>query len=89
MDNIWYRHPSKSEVFGRCGGDEKTNDHAEPTKKLNFKKKVSIKNFVVCKMYRMSRMSLQLDDKKTLFNSAKGGPFIQILWHFCMCGQMT
>ena len=23
MDNIWYRNPSKSEVIGRCGGDEK------------------------------------------------------------------
>ena len=25
-------NPSKSEVIGRCGGDEKTNDHAEQTK---------------------------------------------------------
>ena len=33
MDKIWYRNPSKSEVIGRCGADEKTrNDHAEPTK---------------------------------------------------------
>ena len=24
MDNIWYRNPSKSEVIGRCGGNEKT-----------------------------------------------------------------
>ena len=24
MDKIWYRNPSKSEVNGRCGGDEKT-----------------------------------------------------------------
>ena len=31
MDKIWYENPSKSEVIGRCGGDEKTNDHAEPT----------------------------------------------------------
>ena len=23
MDNIWYRNPSKSQVIGRCGGDEK------------------------------------------------------------------
>ena len=22
MDIIWYRNPSKSEVIGRCGGDE-------------------------------------------------------------------
>ena len=32
MDKIWYRNSSKSEVIGRCGEDEKTNDHAEPTK---------------------------------------------------------
>jgi len=25
-------NPSKSEVIGRCGKDEKTNDHTEPTK---------------------------------------------------------
>jgi len=24
MDKIWYRNPSKSEVIGRCVGDEKT-----------------------------------------------------------------
>ena len=33
MDTIWDRNPSKSEVIGCCGEDEKkTNDHAEPTK---------------------------------------------------------
>ena len=31
MDKISDRNPSRSEVIGRCGGDEKTNDHAEPT----------------------------------------------------------
>jgi len=25
-------NPSKAEVIGRCGGDEKANDHAEQTK---------------------------------------------------------
>ena len=41
MDKIWYRNPSKSEVdISRCGGDEKTNDHAEPTKvNAKFKNK--------------------------------------------------
>jgi len=24
MDKIWYRNPSKSEIIGHCGGDEKT-----------------------------------------------------------------
>ena len=32
MDKIWDRNPSKLEVIGRSGGDEKTNDHAKPTK---------------------------------------------------------
>ena len=33
IDKICDRISSKSEVIGRCGGDEKkTNDHAEPTK---------------------------------------------------------
>ena len=31
-------NPSKSEVIGRCGGDEKT-DHAEPTKVERLKNK--------------------------------------------------
>ena len=35
MDKIWYRNPSKSEVIGRCGGDEKLNDYAEPTEVIN------------------------------------------------------
>jgi len=30
MDNIWDRNHSKSEVIGRCGGDENTD--TEPTK---------------------------------------------------------
>jgi len=30
MGTIWDRKPF--EVIGRCGGDKKTNDHAEPTK---------------------------------------------------------
>ena len=32
MDKIWYRNPSKSDVIRRCAGDEKTDDHAKPTK---------------------------------------------------------
>ena len=45
MDKIWVRNPSKSEVIGRCGGDEKPNDHAEPTKvKAKKKKKKGLQN---------------------------------------------
>ena len=36
MDTIWYENPSKWEVIGRCGGDEKTNDHTEPTKVKHY-----------------------------------------------------
>ena len=41
MDKIWYRNPSRSEVIGRWGGIKKTNDHTEPTKKSNAKKKIT------------------------------------------------
>ena len=37
MDKIWDRIPMKSEVIGRCGRDEKTNGHAEPTKDERLK----------------------------------------------------
>ena len=40
MDKIWYRNPSKSEVIGRCGGEEKPIDQAEPTKVERLKKKL-------------------------------------------------
>ena len=39
MDKIWYRNPLKSEVIGRCGGYEKTNDHTELTKVERLKNK--------------------------------------------------
>ena len=39
MDKIWYRNPSKSEVIGRCGGDEKTEwPRRTDKKKSNVKK---------------------------------------------------
>ena len=38
MDKIWDRNPLKPEVIGRCGRDENTNDHAEPTKVERLKK---------------------------------------------------
>jgi len=33
MDTIWDGNPSKQEVIDCCGGNEKTNDHAEQPKK--------------------------------------------------------
>jgi len=43
MDKIWYRNPSKSEVFGRCGGDEK-NEWQRRTDKSRTLKKSKNKN---------------------------------------------
>ena len=38
MDKIWYRNPSKSDVIGRCGGDEKNEWPSRTDKKSNDKK---------------------------------------------------
>ena len=51
MDKICDGNPSKSEVIGRSGGDEKTKDHAELT--------VSCKKEETCKlsyMYKSRRL---------------------------------
>ena len=50
MDTIWYRNPSKSELIGRCGGDEKTNDHAEPLK-LHTQKTATKNNNIIYQRY--------------------------------------
>ena len=41
MDKIWNRNPSKSEVIGRCGGDEKNEwprrtDNSPTLKKIKM-----------------------------------------------------
>ena len=41
MDKIWYRNPSKSGVFGRCGGDEKTQWPHRTDKSQTIKKTVA------------------------------------------------
>ena len=38
MDKIWYRNPSKSDVIGRCGEDEKTEWPRRTNKMSNAKK---------------------------------------------------
>ena len=38
MDKIWYRNPSKSEVIGRCGGDEKPEWPRRTDKSRTLKK---------------------------------------------------
>ena len=40
MDKIWNRNPSKLEVIGRCGGDEKNEwKNTQNPQKSNIKKK--------------------------------------------------
>ena len=39
MDKIWYRNPSKSEVNGHCGGDEKTEWPSRTDKSGTLKNK--------------------------------------------------
>ena len=41
MDKIWDRNPSKSEVIGRCGGDEKRMT-TQNRQMVNAKKKKSL-----------------------------------------------
>ena len=38
MDKIWDKNPSKSEVIGRCGGDENTEWPRRTDTKSNAKK---------------------------------------------------
>jgi len=38
MDKIWYRNPSKSEVIGLCGRDEKNEWPRRTDKSQNTKK---------------------------------------------------
>ena len=41
MDTIWYENPSKSEVIGRCGGDEKTEWPHRTDKSRTLKKQTN------------------------------------------------
>ena len=48
MDKIWYRNPSKSEVIGRFGGDEKTEWPRRTDKSRTLKKcKKTSESYVV------------------------------------------
>ena len=53
MDNMSDEKPSKSEVIGCCGGDEKTNDHAEPTN-LNASTKNNLSLFLFLNTIKFS-----------------------------------
>ena len=44
MDKIWYRNSWKSEVIGRCGGDEKNGMTTQNRQNSNAKK---IKKYIL------------------------------------------
>ena len=46
MDKIQYRNPSKSEVIGRCGGDEKRMT-TKNGQKSNAKKKINLPQLIL------------------------------------------
>ena len=67
MDKIWDR--KFFEVIGHCGGDEKTNDHAELTKVEHLKTiKLAPKFAFVCEEKRITRgnSSVRLGDHMTI-----------------------
>ena len=49
MDTIWYRNPSKSEVIGRCGGDENNWMTTQNRQKSNAKKQIAEKMNIIYK----------------------------------------
>ena len=57
MNKIWYRNPSKSEVIGRCGGDEKTRMTTQNQQKSNAKKKFK-KISTLTRLVRTSRVEI-------------------------------
>ena len=62
MDKIWYRNPSKSEVIGRCGGDEKPElpRRTDKSRKLkNNKKYFFFTVFAYLWIHYLSQLTLQ------------------------------
>ena len=51
MDKIWYRDPSKSEVIGCCGGDEKNEWPRRTDKSRTQKKKREENTLKTCEQY--------------------------------------
>ena len=72
MNTIWYRKSFESEVIGRCGGDEKTNDHAELRSRTlkNLKQTITLapKFAFVCEENRITRGNspVRLGDHMTI-----------------------
>ena len=62
MDKIWDR--KSFEVIGRCSGDEKTNDHAEPSKVERYKTKLIGVNVLYLFCIRCNLFDVQYGTKR-------------------------
>ena len=60
MDKIWYRNPSKSEVIGRCGGDEKTEWPRRTNKSQTLKNKIDFYTALWLKSTKQTQLQAQL-----------------------------
>jgi len=70
MDKIWYRNPSKSEVIGRCVGDEKKRMTTQIPQKWNAKsnnKKTTNKNNLMTSTYSNIPYMVVVVNKYTVF----------------------
>ena len=59
MHNIWDRNTSKSEVIGRCGGDEK-NERQSRTLKEKLKKTLQYMNIKLAFLFTLKQLLIQL-----------------------------
>ena len=59
MDKIWDRNPSKSEVIGRCGGDEKKRMATQNRQKVERYKNntvgLIVENYLYTKIYKLNQ----------------------------------
>ena len=66
MDKIWYRNPSKSEVFGLCGGDEKT-ERPRRTDKCRTLKNVIGKSNIMSTWAYIIVLHIQVKQFRTVY----------------------
>ena len=69
MDKIWYRNPSKSELIGRCGRDEKKQLTTQADKSRNAK-------------YLKKMKKIKNNDNKYIMNKSVLINRINVLWLF-------
>ena len=63
MDKIWDRHPSKSEVIGRCGGDEKKTRRTDKSRTLKNNNKLTNENIYIFKLTNESLYTFLLTNE--------------------------